>query len=230
MASDRSSSGRGGSRSGRSADQGAESLCRAWWQKWFVRAGSLDDMKSQSTTVLNPQVKCSIKASGFSEDDQAALYNSVQGLATSGKKGLGESGVLRKVAGVKLGGAKRTTFADSDGETGTLERGDGMGDSAVTTTRSEEFQTGEPCVGSEIVGGDRVISRDAWSSECCGTKIKWKKIAVKVLSGSGKRRMKIGKFTKRALQLVAVDVQGRGEETDGRKADEGGWQEPACPS
>lgn len=197
----RSSSGKGGSRSGHSADQGAESLCRAWWQKRFVRAGSLDDMKCQSTTVLNPRVKCSIKASGFSEDDQTALYNSVQGLATSGKKGLGESGVLRKVAGVKLGGAKRTTFADSDG--------DGMGDSVVTTKGSEEFQTGETCVGSEIVGGDRVVSRDAWSSECCGAKIKWKKIAVKVLSDSGKRRMKIGRFTKRALQLVAVDVQGK---------------------
>eukprot|EP00803_Ostreobium_quekettii_P005574 evm.model.scf_925.4 EVM.evm.TU.scf_925.4 scf_925:35742-39771(+) len=85
-----------------------------WWQKRFVKSGCVTDARNRLPVADASCSDRAIKVSGFSEDDQTALWERVHGRATSGKKGLVETGSLRKVSGVKVGAGVKKTFVDSD--------------------------------------------------------------------------------------------------------------------
>ena len=227
-----------------------------------MRCGDLNGRSCQPLRAAYPGSKPAIKVAGFSEDDQAALYNSVQGRATAGKKGLGDAGVLRKVAGVKVCGAKRTKFGDTSDDdagepdaddgvcrgrkvgrercdlgrqdgvvvvppraavgavdgmsSGKAGRLDGLGSQSQEGAAAGAESSGRSGVKEEDLGGMgkkapeamETGSRDAMGWEIGSARLKWKRIAVRVLRDSGKGKMKVGRFQKKALRVGGVQTDG----------------------
>jgi len=84
----------------------------SWWKGYFTRstarlgAGTNNDDKQERSV--------DIKTHGFSEHDQANLFNMAHQGKTQGKVGLGRSSMAKKVGGVRWAGTRMTIDSDDD--------------------------------------------------------------------------------------------------------------------
>ncbi|CAN0910430.1 G-patch domain-containing protein 1, partial [Linum grandiflorum] len=113
-----------------------EELPSDWWgyKNGFVAGGLLGarSTKKKKSAKKEDAQNCKDRTAFF-EQDQEDLYNLVQDKATSGKQGLGIKDRVKKIAGVRFEG-KRKSFSDSEEDDDSGDDDDDSADSA-----EEEF-------------------------------------------------------------------------------------------
>ncbi|CAN1254091.1 G-patch domain-containing protein 1, partial [Linum perenne] len=92
-----------------------EELPPDWWgyKYGFVAGGLLGARSTKKKSTKKGDAENPKERTAFFEQDQEDLYNLVQDKATSGKQGLGIKDRVKKIAGVRFEGKKKS-FSDSE--------------------------------------------------------------------------------------------------------------------
>ncbi|CAN1178298.1 G-patch domain-containing protein 1 [Linum perenne] len=113
-----------------------EELPPDWWgyKYGFVAGGLLGARSTKKKSTKKGDAENPKERTAFFEQDQEDLYNLVQDKATSGKQGLGIKDRVKKIAGVRFEGKKKS-FSDSEEDDDSGDDGSAEYDSAA----EEEF-------------------------------------------------------------------------------------------
>lgn len=164
-----------------------------WWgAKWFISAGTLEGLQQEGAKAGAPPRGRQM----FSEDDQEAVYLSVQDKQRQGKKGIGKSTQL-KITGGKWEGTKKV-FEDSENE-----------GRPQSTERSGDADDDAQAVTEQEPAGQHSCASGAATDRCRSPSLKWSKLARQVLKEGEVQEMKWKKLWKKLQQVCnAAGVNG----------------------